>query len=162
MTRDLNDLIPEMVPLAQEGIYQCQARGLLIIVTSVARHYKEQFALYAQGRNPISVVNGYRKLAGLYPLRSEAENYIVTWTMKSKHLINIDDSDVMNDKSRAFDFAIMSAGKVHYNVKEDFNKDKDKIPDYVEAGIIFESLGLEWGGRWPEKQRDYPHVQWRG
>ena len=43
-------------------------------------------AYYAQGRDPLDVVNVYRQKAGLYLLRSEKDNYIITWTMQSKHL----------------------------------------------------------------------------
>ena len=33
----------------------------------------------------------------------------------------------------------------------------DKIPNYMEAGELGESVGLIWGGRW--KNADMPHLQ---
>jgi hypothetical protein len=35
--------------------------------------------------------------------------------------------------------------------------DKDGVPDYLEMGLIAESLGFVWGGRWSKP--DYPHVE---
>jgi hypothetical protein len=45
-----------------------------------------QEAYYAQGREPLESVNKKRTAAGLYLLRSERDNYIITWTLKSKHI----------------------------------------------------------------------------
>jgi len=48
---------------------------------------------------------------------------------------------------RAFDFAF----KAH----EPWN---EKHP-WEKVGIEAERIGLEWGGRWPGKKRDLPHLQ---
>jgi hypothetical protein len=45
-----------------------------------------QEAYYAQGREPLEDVNKKRAAAGLYLLRSERDNYVITWTLKSKHI----------------------------------------------------------------------------
>jgi len=45
-----------------------------------------QEAYYAQGREPLEDVNKKRAAAGLYLLRSEKDNYVITWTLKSKHI----------------------------------------------------------------------------
>jgi hypothetical protein len=45
-----------------------------------------QEAYYAQGRRTFAEVNAIRKEAGLYLLRSDRDNYIITWTLKSKHI----------------------------------------------------------------------------
>ena len=50
------------------------------------RKQSVQKAYYAQGREPLEAVNTLRKEAGLYLLRSEKDNYVITWTLKSKHL----------------------------------------------------------------------------
>jgi peptidoglycan L-alanyl-D-glutamate endopeptidase CwlK len=68
----------------------------------------------------------------------------VTWTMKSKHIEGL-----------AFDIAICKDGVPVWDGKVDV--DLDGVPDYLEAGIIGESLGLVWGGRW--KSPDYPHFE---
>jgi peptidoglycan L-alanyl-D-glutamate endopeptidase CwlK len=130
------------------------------MLTSVARTVKEQVALYSQGRDPINTVNLLRKAAKLAPITS-AQNIKVTWTLTSKHLIDLDDGTVNNDFSRAFDIAIIDNKKPSWNLKVDVNK--DKIPDYIEAGNIGESVGLVWGGRFKNSRGvlipDYPHYQ---
>lgn len=45
-----------------------------------------QEAYYAQGRKLLREVNELRRLAGLYLLRSETDNYVISWTLKSKHI----------------------------------------------------------------------------
>jgi len=45
-----------------------------------------QEAYHAQGRETLEIVNKKRAAAGLYLLRSEKDNYIITWTLKSKHI----------------------------------------------------------------------------
>ena len=35
-------------------------------------------------------------------------------------------------------------------------------PVWKEVGAIGESVGLEWGGRWGGKLKDYPHFQYTG
>lgn len=61
---------------------------------------------------------------------------IVTWTRKSKHI-----------EGKAFDIAIMSAGKITWNTKY-----------YIPAGEIGRSVGLSWGGSWA-RNKDYPHFE---
>jgi len=45
-----------------------------------------QEAYFAQGREPLETVNKLRQRVGLYLLRSEKDNYKITWTLKSKHI----------------------------------------------------------------------------
>ena len=60
----------------------------------------------------------------------------VTWTRKSKHI-----------EGKAFDIAILKDGKITWNQD-----------DYMKAGEIGLSIGLDWGGAWA-KSKDYPHFQ---
>jgi hypothetical protein len=84
------------------------------------------------------------------------ENFRVTWTLNSKHVIRLDDADPDNDFSKAFDIVLKDQdGKVYWGVKTNCNETGG--PDYKEAGMIGESVGLKWGGRW--KTPDYPHFQ---
>jgi peptidoglycan LD-endopeptidase CwlK len=71
---------------------------------------------------------------------------IVTWAQHSKHT-----------ERTAFDIAIKKDDKAIWDTKVDVN-DND-IPDYIEAGKIGESVGLEWGGSWSTKKKDFPHFQ---
>jgi hypothetical protein len=56
------------------------------VVFEARRTVAVQEAYYAQGREPLDEVNKKRKAAGLYLLRSEKDNYPITWTLKSKHI----------------------------------------------------------------------------
>ena len=69
----------------------------------------------------------------------------VTWVQHSKHQDGL-----------AFDIAILKDGKPTWDVKVSVND--DDIPDYEQAGVIGESLGLRWGGRF-KKTPDYPHFE---
>lgn len=78
----------------------------------------------------------------------------VTWTRKSNHI-----------KGTAFDICIMINGKPMWNPQLD--EDKDGIPEYTEAGLIGESVGLKWGGRFMKTDKngrrvpnpDAPHFE---
>jgi len=56
------------------------------IVFEGRRKKAVQEAYFAQGRMTLEEVNEIRRSVNLYLLRSEKDNYIITWTMKSKHL----------------------------------------------------------------------------
>jgi len=71
---------------------------------------------------------------------------IVTWTLNSRHL-----------RGTAFDIAIMVNGKILWNPELD--ADQDGVPEYTEAGIIGESVGLKWGGRFSGTKKDAPHFE---
>ena len=136
------------------------AASIPFILTSVARTVKEQAALYSQGRDPISTVNKMRKAAGL-PSIKDSENNKVTWTLMSKHIIDLDDGIETNNWSRAFDIAIVDNKVPVWNLKVDINR--DNMPDYIQAGPIGESVGLIWGGRFKNAKGvsnpDFPHYE---
>lgn len=157
-SRDIKDLTPTMQLLYANFAMAMAAAGHPFIVTSTARMTKTQIALYAQSRQSLDEVNALRKIAGMPPITEKENQKPVTWTLKSMHLIDLDDSDPNNDKSKAFDIALVDPKNpkaVIWNTKVDV--DGDKVPDYIEAGKIGESVGLVWGGRW--KNPDYPHFQ---
>lgn len=68
----------------------------------------------------------------------------VTWTRASRHT-----------SRKAFDIAIMVNGKICWNPSLD--ADNDGVPEYTEAGLIGESVGLRWGGRFSSP--DAPHYE---
>lgn len=153
MSRNINMFEkPEMV---YQFIGDCAKAGHIVVVTSVDRNYLEQNALFAQGRELLVVVNNLRKVAGLAPI-TEEENKIVTWTINSEHVINLEDARKDNDKSRAIDFAIKDKnGQVTWNLKADVNE--DGISDYRECALIGENIGFYSGMRF--KKPDWPHLQ---
>ncbi len=185
LTRDqaLAQMKPPLVDLAMQYEGKMDKAGLKFGYTSVARHYKEQIALFAQGRENFVQLSAYRLMAKMPTLTwtpqtiatynkivttSPGKNaYVVTWTLNSKHIINLDDSDPTNNLSGAFDIVLIGAnGRTpHYDVKVSVNK--NKIPDYQEAAQIGATCFivdgttkyvLDPGGLWL-KSPDLPHYQ---
>jgi hypothetical protein len=158
-SRRIEDCVPELQEKYHAFAAAMQAAGLDFVLTCTARSYKEQVALYAQGRESLSRVNMYRIVAGLPVIGKEENDHKVTWTLRSKHVVNLDDNDGQNDLARAFDIALVkhTGGKPvpHWRLKEDVNG--NAVPDYDEAGRIGEAVGLRWGGRFPSPDR--PHFE---
>jgi len=154
MSRDINKFKkPALIPIFQQ---RCKEEaGHTVIITSVDRDYKEQYALWCQGREPLEVTNRFRKIAGLPPINQARNSKKVTWTLRSKHIINLDDERQDNDLSEAFDFCIIYKGEAIWEVKADV--DNDKISDYRECALIGESLGLKSGMRF--KNPDIVHLE---
>lgn len=78
MSRRVADLAPEFIGTAQAFLSDLDAAGIRYAVTSTMRTTVEQAALYAQGRKPLSEVNGLRLLADLPPLGKADNRYTVT------------------------------------------------------------------------------------
>jgi len=153
--RDISKLTPMLRTKYYEFHDLMTEIGIPYTVTCTARELKDQVALYAQGRQPLLEVNDLRRLAKMPSITEEENKRRVTWTLKSKHLINLDDKDITNDLAKAFDIVILNNGKVDWNYKVDVNY--DHISDYSQAGNIGESVGLVWGGRF--KTPDYCHFE---
>jgi len=155
-SRKIEDLVPKLQMLYYQFKAKMDLAKIPFIVTCTARTVKEQVALYAQGRQSLSEVNVLRAQAQL-PLITEVENKNkVTSTLQSKHLVDLEDPITTNDKSSAFDIAILKNGKATWDLK--INVNNNEIPDYMEAGKIGQSVGLIWGGSWINF-KDYPHFQ---
>lgn len=154
-SRKISDCTPALQ--AKYKLFEAAMKEACIpfLVTCTARTVKEQIALYAQGRETLLDTNILREIAGLPPISAVQNNHKVTWTLKSNHIIDLDDADPGNDLSRAFDIAIVRDGKPVWDVK--VNANKNEIPDYLEAGKIGESVGLRWGGRF--KTPDMCHFE---
>ncbi len=143
MSRDINNLTSSMQLKYFAFKIAMEKAGLKYMVTSVDRTILEQIALYAQGRLSVAEVNNFRSIAGL-PMIKESMNVKVTWTLNSKHVTNMFDEDLNNDKSFAFDIAILKDNQPIWDLKANVNQ--NSLPDYEEAGKIGESIGLRWGG----------------
>lgn len=163
-SRNLDDAIYQLKIFAMELIKRASEElRLKVIVVSVMRTYLEQVALHAQGRLPLYEVNLARKKAGMLPIEARLNN-IVTWTLNSKHIINLDDNFPENDKSKAVDFGILDKfGKYQGSDKADVNQDNE--PDYIQLGELGVKLAgefdypIRWGGHF-KKNKDYPHFEW--
>ncbi|MCL6578006.1 MAG: M15 family metallopeptidase [Candidatus Bathyarchaeota archaeon] len=123
-------------------------------ITCVARTLVVQMTLFIQGRLGLEHVNKFRKAAELPPIE-EKKNVVVTWTLESKHVVNPLDTNPEKRVSKAFDIVILKGKEPTWDLKVNVNE--NEVPDYIEAGQIGETVGLEWGGRW--ENPDYPHFQ---
>lgn len=154
MSRDINRMDPLLKIKYSVFKEEMEKAKIPFIITSVDRNILEQMALYVQNRLPLKDVNIFRKQAGLYLFKSEAENVgPVTWTLDSLHVVNNFDSMLDNDLSRAFDIAIIRDGKAEWNLKADVND--NNIADYKEAAEIGRKIGLVPGIDFG----DAPHYQ---
>lgn len=170
MSRDLNMATPVIREFTTELIVKAKSElKLVVFVTNIDRTFQVQLAYYAQGRQPLSEVNLLRRVAGLDllpELDSKGKIIIykkITWTMCSKHIINLFDTDPTNDKSKAVDVGISFNGKY---MTDDKDMDADGIPEYQELGILGERIGngkIRWGGRFKDSKGkpcpDYPHYE---
>jgi peptidoglycan L-alanyl-D-glutamate endopeptidase CwlK len=133
-SRDPKLLVPELYKLYLNFDAEMKAAGIDYMITCTERTQPEQDTLFEQGRT--------------------TPGEIVTWIHKSKHIRKPGELGV-----KAFDIAIKKDGKPTWDLKVNVNK--NDIPDYAEAGAIGERCGLEWGGSWTTKKKDYPHFQLR-
>jgi peptidoglycan L-alanyl-D-glutamate endopeptidase CwlK len=149
-SRRIEDLHPAARPKAEALIGQAKTElGLDIILTCTLRTEAEQLAYFAQGRKALTTVNELRADAGLPPITDEENRHYVTWVLTSIHEFGL-----------AFDVAIMKPHSrlVEWSPKADF--DDDGVPEYEELGLLGESLGLRWGGRF--KGKDRVHFEYTG
>jgi len=162
----VSDMSPTLRKKYLDFSYEMILASLPFDLTRVASSYQEQVALYAQGREPLSIVNKYRAMAGLYLLKTEKENIIVTWTLNSKHIVNRENKSVFDDYSHAFDIILIKTitplkPQRHYDLKISANK--NNIPDYLEASTLGEKVGLIVGAKFKNKlgkpRPDFPHYE---
>ena len=154
-SKKISDCTPSLQAKIKAFMIATLSAGIPVMITCTARTVKEQRALHAQGRELLFDVNELRAMAGLPPITAEQNKHKVTWTLASKHIIDLDDGNPGNDLSRAFDIVISPNGKPCWDVKVDVNQ--DHISDYEQAGKIGEACGLRWGGRF--KTPDMPHFE---
>lgn len=158
MSRNLERAVPFLKTVAQAVIDEAKARyGLDVFIVDVDRDYKVQIAYYAQGRESLETVNALRAVVNLPPITATQNKKKITWTMKSKHITNLDDEDESNDLSRAVDIGLKDEnGRYVGNSNADINGDNKH--DYEQIGALIEEIGgdkIRWGGRFG----DEPHFE---
>lgn len=158
MSRDLNKATPFMKWFGEALIFSCQEKlGLNVFIVDVDRDYKVQRAYFAQGRESASNVNALRSLVGLPSITDQQNTKKITWTMNSKHITNLDDTDLTNNLSRAIDIGLKDDdGRYRGEGSEDLNGDGKH--DYEQIGKLGEEIGagkIKWGGRFG----DEPHFE---
>jgi peptidoglycan L-alanyl-D-glutamate endopeptidase CwlK len=139
MSRLITDLVPELQVIYPEYKSRLEKAGIDHIVTCTSRTPAEQMELFKIGRE---LREG--KWIVIAPKKC------VTWILNSKHILR-----------KAFDVCILINGKLLWNPELD--ADKDGVPEYTEAGLIGQSLGLRWGGRFKDSHGkptpDAPHYE---
>jgi hypothetical protein len=157
MSRDLSKATPRVRQFAERLMAEAKRiLGIDVFVVEVDRSFDVQVAYFAQGRDTLTSVNSLRKRAGLNSITEKENKRKITWTMKSKHVVNLSNEETSDDFSRAVDFGIKDKkGNYHGETKADINND-GKL-DYVQIGIIGKTVDQEmvWGGDW--KNKDLPH-----
>jgi len=126
----------------EQFVRECSKQGISVWVYSTLRSKSLQMALYAQGREPLDVVNSLREKSGLTPIEEVDNKYIVTRLKVSAHNYGL-----------AADFVPVVDGKPQW-----YN---DEL--WLRCGCIALNLGMEWGGMW-KGLVDKPHIQmknWR-
>jgi peptidoglycan L-alanyl-D-glutamate endopeptidase CwlK len=83
---DLSLLRIDFQETALKILDQFSRAGILYHIQETLREQGVQNAYYAQGREPLEKVNALRKNNGLYLLKSEKENTIITQTKNSNHI----------------------------------------------------------------------------
>lgn len=143
MSRDPNHLHPDLQPKLNSFLSSCKENGIDILVTCTYRSNDEQADLYAQGRTK--------------------PGQVVTWAKpgESKHNLQI----AGQPASKAFDMVPLRNGKLVWGTSGD-GIDNDPTDDHTDdlelwqrVGLIAESVGLEWAGRWPKGKREFPHCE---
>jgi peptidoglycan L-alanyl-D-glutamate endopeptidase CwlK len=127
-SRNTKDLCDKMRNLFVLFDTKMKQEGIDYIVTCTYRNNIDQNALYARGRT--------------------VPGHIITNARGGQSAHN---STLANGTpaSEAFDIAIMVNGKIDWNVDN---------PAWKKAGMIGESVGLEWAGNWINF-KEYPHFQ---
>lgn len=131
--------------------------GIHFILTCTARTIAEQRALYARGRESLSIVNEKYKVVGLAPITAEENKRCVTWTLNSKHIVGLD-----REKAEAFDIVTLNRrGQPIWDLKADVNE--DQVSDYIQLAEIGRNVGLRAGAFFRDAngraRPDYPHFE---
>ena len=142
-SRDLEELHFSIKKKAYEFLLGCKLEKIDILISCTYRSSLGQKALHAQGRKSLEEVNKLRSKIGLYLLKTEKENVIVT---------NAKPGRSMHEYRLAFDVVPLIAGKPIWDSKN---------PLWKMLGEIGKKCGLEWAGDWTTF-KEYPHFQYTG
>ena len=129
---------------AEAAIMQMQADAQLkelgvdrVMVVETLRDLSTQMAYYARGRMAEADAQAMYAAAGLWKIGEKEAAQKITWTLDSKHL-----------RGLAIDIAPVKGGHVWWQAPHAV---------WERMGQIGESNGMNWGGRW--KNKDGPHYE---
>jgi len=142
--KKLEELDPVAQPIFREflNLLDKELSEDRYIVFEGRRSVLVQEAYFAQGMLPLEAVNKKRAEAGLYPLRSEKDNYRITWTLQSKHIDGLA-MDVLPTDGRG-------------NPTWDLTHYRKAFETIRDCG---RKAGLTCGADWPDPKTDWPHYQ---
>lgn len=150
INKDVYSLDPVVAKKVELFIQLCAEAGYPILIVETMREYVTQLLYFIQGRidnedrklNPgiDEELNMMRKRFKFWDLTPREIKTKITWTLDSKHFYG-----------KAVDFVPFIKGKADWRAPLEY---------WQKCGEIAETLGFEWGGRW--KQKDLPHIQYRG
>jgi len=143
MSRKLIDLKDTARIKASLAISELKRTGIDHAVVYTFRTQAEQIALYAQGREPLTVVNAKRKECGLYELIEKENSYTVTNCDGIRH-------KSMHQTGIAIDVVPVENGKAIWP--------KNSDPRWLQIANAFIKQGFTWGGSWKDFP-DMPHYQ---
>lgn len=136
---DAHSLLQEVVPVVMAE-FEARRAPQFLRITRVWGSQLVQDALWAQGRTVLGIVNGLRRNVGLPALTEEQNQKAVTWTRQSMHT---------RRPSLAVDFVVsFDPDGPEGPLKPVITYDDE--PAYLALGLIAESHGLVWGGRFPK------------
>ena len=149
MSRDINQLTPEMALKANQVKAICASQGVDLLIYYTLRSLKEQAVLYRQSRT-VEEIN--RKV---YQLRSRGFGFLATVLIEvgpqsGPWATNAAPGESWHNYAEAFDAVPVKDKKPLW----DYDKNKASWDVY---GAAVEKTGLVWGGKW--RARDYPHAQ---
>jgi peptidoglycan LD-endopeptidase CwlK len=138
----LSKVHPELARRVRALVSRLSQAGLRVEVVQGLRTWDEQAALFAQGRETLTVVNSLRRKAGLAPLSADENRRRVT--------------DARAGQSNH-----------NYGLACDLCPFKGNVPDWnapaavwKQIGAAAKAAGLKWGGDW--QRPDRPHVELPG
>ena len=144
-TPTLENVHPALRQRCFQLIHKLAEEGLSFGAFMGLRSFDSQRALYAQGREPLALVNALRRKAELGEITEPDNHHIVTTKQVGFH---------------NFGLAV--------DLVEDGNPDQVGIQwswsrnaDYLSIGKYTKDLGLIYGGFW-KSFKDYPHVELTG
>jgi peptidoglycan L-alanyl-D-glutamate endopeptidase CwlK len=142
----IETLLPGVREKAEKHLEACRLEGIILRVVSALRTFSEQEAVYAQGRTAPGPPCHH---AGERNPRKVGECQAHPFGLKVSNAVP---GKSWHNYGRAYDVAIVTFPG------DETPKDVWDGP-WDRVGELGESVGLEWGGRWPLKKRDRPHFQ---
>lgn len=152
-SRRLDDLIFPAKVRALEFVHRVKLAGHDMLVICTLRDAESQDLLYAIGRTREQL-----DAAGLTHVEPRPGR-IVTWAIGGKSF---------HQHRVALDVVPLRHGKLIWGtggdgIDDDPSDDEtDDLELWQRIGLIGESCGLTWAGRWPKPKREFPHFQFTG